>query len=155
MLALYRDLPFVLIGDSGQRDPEIYAQIVHEHPGRVRAIYIRNVSRDAARQRAIEALALEVAEAGSSLVLAADTLAMAEHAAEHGLIPAEDCEAVRRERAADEGEPDPKPTIEIERPDTWQTGEAVRQGELADALERPSADGRPPNVVVEAEEEQR
>ena len=26
MLALYRDLPFVLIGDSGQRDPEIYAR---------------------------------------------------------------------------------------------------------------------------------
>ena len=57
MLALYRDLPFVLIGDSGQRDPEIYAQVVREHPGRVLAIYIRNVSRDPARHRAIERLA--------------------------------------------------------------------------------------------------
>ena len=45
MLDLYRDLPFILIGDSGQRDPEIYARIVREHPGRVLAIYIRNVSR--------------------------------------------------------------------------------------------------------------
>ena len=84
MLALYRDLPFVLIGDSGQRDPEIYAQVVREHPGRVLAIYIRNVSRDPDRHRAIEALAAEVAEAGSSLLLAADSLAMAEHAAAMG-----------------------------------------------------------------------
>ena len=28
MVALYRDRPFILIGDSGQRDPEIYAQVV-------------------------------------------------------------------------------------------------------------------------------
>jgi phosphatidate phosphatase APP1 len=28
MLALYGDLPFVLIGDRGQHDPEIYRQIV-------------------------------------------------------------------------------------------------------------------------------
>ena len=57
MLALYRDLPFVLVGDSGQRDPEIYAQVVREHPGRVLAVYVRNVSRDPERVRAIEALA--------------------------------------------------------------------------------------------------
>ncbi|MGH1552402.1 phosphatase domain-containing protein [Streptomyces sp. L7] len=31
--ALYRDLPFVLIGDSGQHDPEVYAQIVEGNPG--------------------------------------------------------------------------------------------------------------------------
>lgn len=155
MLALYRELPFVLIGDSGQRDPEIYAQIVREHPGRVRAVYIRNVSRNAARRHAIEALALEVAEAGTSLVLAADTLAMAEHAAEHGLIPPEACEAVLRERAIQEAEPGLKPTVEIERPGPAETREAVRQGELAEALERPSGDGGPPNVVVEPEEDQR
>ena len=86
MVALYRELPFVLIGDSGQRDPEIYAQVVREHPGRVLAIYIRNVSRDPARQRAIEDLAVEVVEAGSTLLLASDSMAMARHAAEHGLI---------------------------------------------------------------------
>ena len=43
MLRLYADLPFVLIGDSGQHDPEVYAEIVAEHPGRVVAVYIRNV----------------------------------------------------------------------------------------------------------------
>jgi phosphatidate phosphatase APP1 len=28
MLMLYRDLPFILIGDSGQPDPEIYVDAV-------------------------------------------------------------------------------------------------------------------------------
>ncbi|HRO13205.1 phosphatase domain-containing protein, partial [Amaricoccus sp.] len=41
MMRLYDDRPVVLIGDSGQRDPEIYREIVAAHPGRVRAVYIR------------------------------------------------------------------------------------------------------------------
>ena len=77
MLALYRDLPAVLIGDSGQHDPEIYRQVVDDHPGRVLAVYIRNVSRKENRIREIEELAESVLAAGSSLVLAADSLAIA------------------------------------------------------------------------------
>ena len=65
MLALYNELPFILIGDSGQHDPEIYRQIVDEHPGRVLAVYIRNVSRDPKRIKEIEDLAKVVARAGS------------------------------------------------------------------------------------------
>lgn len=33
--------PLVLVGDSGERDPEIYAGLAREHPGRVLRIYIR------------------------------------------------------------------------------------------------------------------
>jgi phosphatidate phosphatase APP1 len=86
MLQLYDDLPFVLIGDSGQRDPEIYTEIVAAHPNRVQAVYIRDVSGNPKRDRAIAALAARMAEAGSSLVLAADTMAMARHAAAEGFI---------------------------------------------------------------------
>src|SRR5690606_12090625 len=86
MLALYREWSFVLIGDSGQYDPETYAQIVREHKGRVVAVYIRNVTRDPTRLSAIDALAQQVLGAGSTLLLAADSIAIAEHAAEHGLI---------------------------------------------------------------------
>jgi phosphatidate phosphatase APP1 len=154
MLALYRDLPFVLIGDSGQRDPEIYAQIVREHPGRVLAIYIRNVSRDPARPRAIEDLALEVVEAGSSLLLAADSLAMAEHAAAHGLI-APDAPAKLVEKREKEGEPNAQPTVEIGGASRREARRAVRAGELEEALEQESGGGTPPNVVVEAEEAKR
>lgn len=97
MLALYADLPFVLIGDSGQHDPEIYAHIVHKYPGRVRAIYIRNVDHDASRDEAIACLAHEVAQTGCSLLLASDSVKMAEHAHREGLISAQGLQAVRKD----------------------------------------------------------
>jgi phosphatidate phosphatase APP1 len=100
MLALYNDLPFILIGDSGQHDPEIYRQIVEEHPGRVLAVYIRNVSRDPKRIREIEDLAKVVASAGSSLVLAADSVAIAEHAVSRGLVSPETVSEVHNERTS-------------------------------------------------------
>ncbi|HEX6111387.1 MAG TPA: phosphatase domain-containing protein [Geminicoccaceae bacterium] len=155
MLALYRDLPFVLIGDSGQHDPEIYTQVVQEHPGRVLAIYIRNVSRDPARHRAIENLALRVVEAGSSLLLAADSLAMAEHAAAHDLIAPDALAGVLEEREVHEGEPDPKPTVEVGGASPRQTRHAVQTGELERALDGDSRDETPQNVVVEAEDKGR
>ena len=43
----------------------------------VLAIYIRNVSRDAAQVAALEQLAAEVARVGSRLLLATDTFAVA------------------------------------------------------------------------------
>lgn len=45
--SLLKQLPqkVVLIGDSGEKDPEVYAQIRDEFPGRVEAIYIRNAGR--------------------------------------------------------------------------------------------------------------
>ncbi|MEQ8629442.1 phosphatase domain-containing protein [Ekhidna sp.] len=43
LMKFYPDLSFVLIGDSGQRDPEIYASIVNKYPGRIKAIYIRSI----------------------------------------------------------------------------------------------------------------
>jgi phosphatidate phosphatase APP1 len=147
MLALYRELPFVLIGDSGQRDPEIYAQIVREHPGRVLAIYIRNVSCDQSRRRAIEDLAVEVVEAGSTLLLASDSMAMARHAAEHGLIAPEALADVAGEKTLQD-EPGTGPTREVEAPSAAETEAAVRQGALADALEQ--GDAPPANVEVEA-----
>jgi phosphatidate phosphatase APP1 len=151
MLSLYDDLPFILIGDSGQHDPEVYAQVVREHPGRVIAIYIRNVSRAAARRKVIEALALEIADAGSALLIAADTLAMARHAAEHGLIPPEALAEVVEERAEQEDVSDPKPTRAVERPTASETRRAVEQGELDAALDRDSPSGAPQNVSVEPE----
>jgi phosphatidate phosphatase APP1 len=86
ILATYPALPFVLIGDTSQHDPEIYHAIVHAFRGRIAAIYIRDVTANAGRTAAVEALAREVAAAGSSLVLSADTAAAAAHAAEIGLI---------------------------------------------------------------------
>ena len=79
-------LPFLLIGDSGQKDPEIYHEILSMYPKRILAIYIRNVSRNLKRPAAIRELAKKVIEAGSTLILTDDTLAAARHAVEQGWI---------------------------------------------------------------------
>ena len=99
MLALYPALPFVLIGDSGQHDPEVYAAIVEAHPGRVRAVYIRNVSRSVDRGAEIDRLISAVQRAGSSLILASDSVEMAGHMAGMGLIRSDAAAAVADERS--------------------------------------------------------
>lgn len=103
ILGTYPSLPFILIGDSGQQDPEIYHRIVHDYPDRIIAVYIRDVVRTPERERAISALAEEVAVAGSSLLLVHDTRAAAAHAAARGWIAEDEIEAVEREAAADSG----------------------------------------------------
>lgn len=148
MLALYSELPFILIGDSGQHDPEIYRQTVMEHPGRVLAVYIRNVSRKSKRIRQIEELAKVVAGAGSSLALAADSVAMAEHAARLGLVAPETISGVRSEKAAaSEAQPRTN-TYGIQRATPSQTADAVSQGDLRHLVETGSKP-TPPSVIVE------
>jgi phosphatidate phosphatase APP1 len=82
--AFFPDLPFLLIGDSGQQDPEIYARFVQENPGRVLAVYIRDVSPDPRRDAAVLALGTS----GVPLLLAPDSLAMARDAAARGWLDA-------------------------------------------------------------------
>jgi phosphatidate phosphatase APP1 len=94
ILELYPTLPFVLIGDSGQEDPEIYREIVARYPSRILAIYIRNVTPDVARAERIRALAREVAEARSELLLAAHTGDVAAHAMDRGWVDAAALERV-------------------------------------------------------------
>lgn len=86
IVELYPTLPFVLIGDSGQEDPEIYREIVARYPSRILAIYIRNVTPDPARAERIRALAREVSDARSELLLAADSSEVAAHALDRGWI---------------------------------------------------------------------
>ncbi len=84
VLDLHPDLSFVLIGDSGEHDPEIYADIVREHPGRVLAVYIREVRLDPGDGR-VE----KVSDAWGPdvpFVLAADTDAVRRHARDLGLL---------------------------------------------------------------------
>jgi phosphatidate phosphatase APP1 len=89
----YPRMSFILIGDSGQEDPEIYRDVVHEYPQRVSAVYIRNVTAAEARTQAIRELSEEVKQAGSELLLSDDTLAGAMHAAARGWMSQD---AVRR-----------------------------------------------------------
>ena len=88
LLATYPRLPFVLLGDSGQEDVRIYREVVHRHPGRVRAVYIRDVQVPA-RARLVGPVADELRAHGVPLLLVADYAAAAAHAQGMGLIAAE------------------------------------------------------------------
>lgn len=103
LFAFYPALPVVLLGDSSEQDPEIYAELVHRHPGRVRAVYIRDAGADAARAAAIDHLVAEVAASGAQLVLARDSAAAAAHAAGQGWIAADRLAEIRAEVRADTG----------------------------------------------------
>ena len=103
ILELYPSLPFILIGDDSQKDPEIYRSIIDQFPGRILAIYIRNVRAEPARSTAVQELAKEVLAAGSTLILADDTFAAAKHASEQGWIETSSLDAVHEEKRADEG----------------------------------------------------
>jgi phosphatidate phosphatase APP1 len=90
ILHQYPDLPFILIGDSGQKDPEIYTQIVHDHPDRIACIYIRNIPKEhPERQPELETLAEQVRQGGSHWVTFEDALDAASHAIEQGWIQAQ------------------------------------------------------------------
>ena len=103
ILDLYPSLPFILIGDNSQKDPEIYRAILGRYPERILAIYIRNVDTNPGRAASVQALAKEVLAAGSTLVLADDTYVAAEHAAAQGWITRESLPSIREEKKADEG----------------------------------------------------
>jgi phosphatidate phosphatase APP1 len=149
MLALYGDMPFVLIGDSAQHDPEIYADLVSEHPGRIPAVYIRNVTHSNGRYHAIEALARQVADQGSTLFLAADSFAMARHMADSGLIAPTALTGILEERVQQQrGRPDIRQTRTIKGATADQTEKAVKQGRLKAAFDEESEPGGPPNIEV-------
>lgn len=152
MLQRYHDLPVVLIGDSGQHDPEVYAQVVQEFPGRVEAVYIRNVTRSPDRVRAIEMLAKQVLDSGSTLMLASDSFSMARHAAEHRLIAPAALEEVLSEQDDAASVTVPQPIREIKQATDEQTRRAVERGDLKEVLEQATESEAPPNVAVESRE---
>ncbi|WP_119071649.1 App1 family protein [Aggregatilinea lenta] len=105
ILTTHPDLPFVLIGDSGEQDAAIYLEALEKYPGRIKAIYIRDVTPDREDKRVVEAMA-HAADTDVDLLLVEDTVAAAVHAAEHGLIVPEALPGIRQERTEDQKEPD-------------------------------------------------
>lgn len=94
LLRAYPQQGFILIGDSGQHDPEIYAKLVKEHPGRIQAVYLRDVA--SSRREEVEAIARDIRAHDTGCVVVEDSLAAAEHAQTHGWLTPDDLEEVRR-----------------------------------------------------------
>jgi phosphatidate phosphatase APP1 len=94
LLETYEELPFVLLGDSGEQDPEIYLRVIREHPGRIETVYIRDVSPDK-RDAAVQLIASEARRLGTEMVTVPETVTAAEHAVSAGLISPESLARIR------------------------------------------------------------
>ncbi|WP_345236279.1 App1 family protein [Hymenobacter saemangeumensis] len=88
LLTTYPHLPFVLLGDSGQEDTRIYREVVRRFPGRIKAIYIRDVQVPA-RAALVGPVSEELRGEGVPMLLVPDYATAAQHAAGLGLIKAE------------------------------------------------------------------
>lgn len=166
MLDFYPDMPFILIGDSGQEDPEIYAELVDAYPKRIQAVYIRNVTRDLKRPEMVRELAKKVVEAGSALVLADDSVSIAKHAIEMGYIPADALPSIQDEKRKDEAPPTPiekllgeepqaeGPTVKVDGGSTTETKNAVKEGAVEEVMKEAGKETteKPPTVVVEGKD---
>jgi phosphatidate phosphatase APP1 len=101
LFRMYPDQKFILIGDSGQRDPEIYSEIVKQFPGRVLAIYIRDVGISGNLPVIRVLTELMMNKFSTEMVLVRDTEAAARHAIQNGFISSEYFESVIRGKQAD------------------------------------------------------
>jgi phosphatidate phosphatase APP1 len=103
ILNAYPHLPFVLIGDSGQEDPAIYYEVVKKYPGRILAVYIRDVKLPQRHKLALD-ISKEVAGHKVEMLIVENTVQAAEHAAANSLIFTEAMPVIERDRKQDEGE---------------------------------------------------
>ncbi|MFZ6053097.1 App1 family protein [Halocola ammonii] len=85
ILETYPDMNFVLIGDSGQHDPELYSQITLEFPARIISIYIRDVTKKK-RDREVRKLAENLDHPTTEMLLVKDSADAMEDARKKGLI---------------------------------------------------------------------
>ncbi len=97
---IIRDIPFILIGDSGQHDAEIYLQVIKDYPGRVKMVYIRDV--DPASHEKVLKIAGEIEKLGVEMMLISDTIEAASHAVSKGWILEEDIADIAEEKREDE-----------------------------------------------------
>jgi phosphatidate phosphatase APP1 len=83
LLNTYPELPFILIGDSGEHDADIYIEIAEAYPGRILAIYLRSVKHEKKMSR-IKKL---VESYSNTMILMVENSEQAiEHAKAHGFI---------------------------------------------------------------------
>jgi phosphatidate phosphatase APP1 len=98
LIEAYPDMPFVLIGDSGQRDPLTYEEMAREFPGRVTLIIIRQVGDDDDERNAeLRSHAAQLRADGIPLHLVRDAVQAATLAHDTGLCDEETLVEVRTE----------------------------------------------------------
>lgn len=103
ILEAYPQLQFVLVGDSGQEDPVIYREVVKEYPGRILAIYIRDVQLPEREKIAVD-VSTSLKEHKVEMLIVDNTVEAAEHAAKNGLIFTDTIPAIEQEKREDKGQ---------------------------------------------------
>ena len=103
IMIAYPQLNFVLIGDSGQEDPKIYREIVSRFPGRILAIYIRDVQLTDREKIAVN-ISRSLADEKVEMVIVDNTVEAAEHAAKTGLIYTDEIPKIVIDKKQDKGE---------------------------------------------------
>jgi phosphatidate phosphatase APP1 len=93
LFEIYPQFKFILIGDNGQRDPDIYYRITREFPKRVEAVYIRKVSKKKFRAQG-QSMLEKLEKLDVPLVYGEDSLPAARHAVRHGYISAPNLERI-------------------------------------------------------------
>jgi phosphatidate phosphatase APP1 len=84
LLGTFSTLPFILIGDSGEHDPDIYLQLAASNAGRVRAIYIRDVGAGPLRRRELDRLCEDAHRLGTEMLLVGHAREALAHARARG-----------------------------------------------------------------------
>ena len=112
VLDTYPHLQFVLVGDSGEQDPSIYFEVVKQYPGRILAIYIRDIAIPEKHELAAN-IAQSLKEHNVEMILTADSLKAAEHAAATGLIFRKELPAIEQDKKEDKGEVEGKEEIDV------------------------------------------
>lgn len=110
ILLAYPHLNFVLIGDSGQEDPKIYREVVRQFPGRILAVYIRDVQLTDREKIAMD-ISRELASEKVEMVVVDNTIEAAEHAAKIKLIFTEALPEIVEDKKLDKGEKPGKEAI--------------------------------------------
>ncbi|HSM10874.1 MAG TPA: phosphatase domain-containing protein [Lysobacter sp.] len=108
LIERFPQLRWVLMGDSGQADAELYAEAARSFGDRIAAIYIRDVDpeADSPYDLKVDGFIERVAGTSVPMLRARDSLAIAEHAAGLGLIAPEAVAQVAAEVRRDQQRPE-------------------------------------------------
>lgn len=103
----YPLLNWVLVGDSGQADAQIYTTVAQEFPGRVLAIYIRDVDpdRESTFDKGVDAVFAKILGGQVPMLRVRDSDAIAHHLRSIGLLPAAEVAAVKADVVRDQAAP--------------------------------------------------
>ena len=130
LIARYPRLRWVLIGDSGQADAELYAEAAQEFGDRILAIYIRDVdpATDDPRDTFVDGWIEKVAGTDVPMLRVADSLAIAEHALGLGLLDPAALDDIATEVQRDRARPTLPEAAADEAKETIAAGDATQPG---------------------------